>query len=50
LKSLRSRPMDELKYRYLRWKMGRARSKFDVYSGGRSPNDDWKTDWKKHIH
>jgi membrane associated rhomboid family serine protease len=50
LKSLRSRPMDELKYRYLRWKMGRARSKFDVYSGGRSPDDDWKNDWKKHIH
>lgn len=49
LKSLRSRPMDELKYRYLRWKMGRARSKFDVYSGGRS-DDDWKNDWKKHIH
>ena len=50
LKSLRSRPMDELKYRYLRWKMGRARSKFDVYSGGRSADDDWKSDWKKHIH
>ena len=40
LKSLRSRPMDELKYRYLRWKMGRARSKFDVYSGGRDPDAD----------
>ena len=50
LKSLRSRPMDELKYRYLRWKMGRARSRFDVYSGGRSSDDDWKSDWKKHIH
>jgi membrane associated rhomboid family serine protease len=50
LKSLRARPMDELKYRYLRWKMGRARSKFDVYSGGRSNDDDWKSDWKKHIH
>jgi membrane associated rhomboid family serine protease len=50
LKSLRSRPMDELKYRYLRWKMGRARSKFDVYSGGRSSDDEWKNDWKKHIH
>ena len=36
LKSLRSRPMDEIKYRYLRWKMGRARGKFDVYSGGRA--------------
>jgi len=50
LKSLRVKPMDELKYRYLRWKMGRARSKFDVYSGGRSPDDDWKSEWKKHIH
>ena len=51
LKGLRSRPMDELKYRYLKWKMGRARSKFDVYSGGRSSDDDdWKSDWKKHIH
>ena len=52
LKMLRSRlrPMDELKYRYLRWKMGRARSRFDVYSGGRSTDDDWKSDWKKHIH
>ena len=50
LKTLRSRPMDELKYRYLRWKMGRARSRFDVYSGGRSSDDDWKSDWKKHIH
>jgi membrane associated rhomboid family serine protease len=50
LKGLRLRPLDELKYRYQRWKMGRARSRFDVYSGGRSPDDDWKNDWKKHIH
>ena len=50
LKGLRARPMDELKYRYLKWKMGRARSKFDVYSGGRSSDDDWKSEWKKHIH
>jgi membrane associated rhomboid family serine protease len=50
LKSLRARPMDELKYRYMKWKMGRARSKFDVYSGGRSSDDDWKSEWKKHIH
>lgn len=50
LKGLRLRPLDELKYRYLRWKMGRARGRFDVYSGGRSPDDDWKNDWKKHIH
>jgi len=52
LKTLRSRPMDELKYRYLRWKMGRARSKFDVYSGGRADDidEEWKKEWKKHIH
>ena len=50
LKSLRSRPMNDLKSRYLRWKMTRARSRFDVYSGGRSSDDDWKSDWKKHIH
>src|SRR5688572_28817764 len=47
LKGLRLRPLDQLKYRYLRWKMGRSRSRFDVYSGGRSPSDDdWKNDWK----
>lgn len=52
LKTLRSRPLDELKYRYLRWKMGRSRSKFDVYSGGRSDDidEEWKKEWKKHIH
>ena len=48
LKGLRGRPLDEIKYRWLRWKMNRARSKFGVYSGGR--DDDWKNDWKKHIH
>ncbi len=50
LKGLRARPWDELKYRYLRWKLGRSRNRFDVYSGGRSAEDDWKSDWKKHIH
>ena len=52
LKGLRLRlsPWAEVKYRYVKWKMGRARSKFDVYSGGRSQDDDWKSDWKKHIH
>ncbi len=51
LKGLRGRPFDELKYRWLRWKMNRARGKFDVYSGGRRGDDDsWKSDWKKHIH
>ena len=53
LKSLRTHPLQELKYRWLRWKMQRARGKFDVYSGGRNRRDDddsWKSDWKKHIH
>jgi membrane associated rhomboid family serine protease len=50
LKGLRFRPMDELKYRWLRWRMARARKGFNVYSGGRSADDEWKRDWKKHIH
>jgi membrane associated rhomboid family serine protease len=49
LKGLRRRPLDELKYRWLRWKMQRARSRFDVHPGGRD-DDSWKSDWKKHIH
>ena len=49
LSGLRARPFAEVKYRWLRWKMGRARSRFDVHSGGRS-DEDWKNDWKKHIH
>ncbi len=39
----------------MRWKMGRARSRFDVYSGGRANkiddiDEEWKKEWKKHIH
>jgi membrane associated rhomboid family serine protease len=48
LKGLRIRPLDEIRYRWLRWRMARTRSKFNVHSGGR--DDDWKSDWKKHIH
>jgi membrane associated rhomboid family serine protease len=43
LRGKRFRPMDEARYRYLKWKMNRARKKFGVYSGGRS-------DWDKHVH
>jgi hypothetical protein len=53
LKGLRGRPLDEMRYRWLRWRMNRARNKFGVYSGGRAGNrddDSWKSDWKKHIH
>jgi len=39
LRGRRFRPMDEVKYRYLRWKMDRARKKFGVYSGGRKDDD-----------
>ena len=34
----------DIKYRYLKWRMGRLRKRFDVYSGG---ND---RDWDEHIH
>jgi membrane associated rhomboid family serine protease len=37
-------PAAEVRYRYLRWKMDKARKKFGVYSGGR------RDDWDKHVH
>ena len=37
-------PVAEVKYRYLRWKIGRMRKKFDVVPGGRSD------DWDRRIH
>ena len=37
-------PVEEARYRYLRWKMDRARKKFGVHSGGR------RDDWDKHVH
>ena len=40
----RFHPIAELKYRYLKWKIGRVKRKFDVYSGGR------RDDWDRHIH
>jgi membrane associated rhomboid family serine protease len=43
LKVWRTRPLAELKYRYVRWRMNRLRSKFDVYTGGRK-------DWDRHVH
>jgi membrane associated rhomboid family serine protease len=39
LKGARTNPLSELKYRYYKWQINRARKKFDVYSGGRA--DDW---------
>ena len=43
LRGGRLSPANEVRYRYLRWKMDRARKKFGVYSGG-------KKDWDRHIH
>jgi len=37
-------PWAEVKYRYLKWKIGKARKKFDVYSGGRA------NDWNRRVH
>ena len=39
--------MADIKYRYLKWKMGRLRKRFDVHSGGADRN--WQ-DWDKHVH
>lgn len=44
LKNGRMHPWAEVKYRYLKWKITRARSKFDVYTGGRA------NDWDRRIH
>lgn len=44
LKGLRLRPVAEVKYRYLKWRLNRTRRKFDVYSGGRTD------DWNRRIH
>lgn len=43
LRGVRFSPANEVRYRYLRWKMDRARKRFGVYSGGRK-------DWDRHIH
>ena len=45
LKSGRMNPWAEVKYRFLKWKIARARSKFDVYTGGRAGND-----WNRRTH
>jgi membrane associated rhomboid family serine protease len=44
LKGLRTHPLAEVKYRYLKWKINRVRKKFDVYSGGRAD------DWDRRVH
>ena len=44
LKNARIHPVSELKYRYLKWKISRARKKFDVHPGGRA------NDWDRRVH
>jgi membrane associated rhomboid family serine protease len=44
LRRNRFSPFEEVQYRYLRWKMDRARKKFGVHRGGR------RDDWDKHVH
>ena len=44
LKGARVHPVGELKYRYLKWKIDRARKKFGVYSGGRTDH------WDRRVH
>jgi len=43
LRGGRLSPANEVRYRYLRWKMDRARKKFGVHTGG-------KKDWDKRVH
>jgi membrane associated rhomboid family serine protease len=43
LRGGRLSPANEVRYRYLRWKMDRARKKFGVHTGG-------KSDWDKRVH
>ena len=42
--------MADIKYRYLKWKMGRLRKKFDVYPGGGSGRGGNDKDWDQRIH
>ncbi len=52
LKARRPRlsPWAEVKYRYVKWKIGRARKKFDVYSGGRSGRPGDHDRWDGRVH
>jgi membrane associated rhomboid family serine protease len=43
LRVWRPHPLAEIKYRYVKWRMNRLRSKFDVHTGGRN-------DWDRHVH
>ena len=40
----------EIKYRYLKWKMARARRRFEVVSGGKRPGDRPGSGWNGRVH
>jgi membrane associated rhomboid family serine protease len=44
LRAPRMSPASEIRYRYLRWKMDKARKKFGIYTGGK------RDDWDKRVH
>jgi membrane associated rhomboid family serine protease len=44
LKGARLQPVGELKYRYLKWRIDRARKKFGVHPGGRADH------WDRRVH
>jgi membrane associated rhomboid family serine protease len=44
LKGSRVHPVGELKYRYLKWRIDRARKKFGIHSGGRADH------WDRRVH
>ena len=43
LRVWRKRPLAEIKYQYVKWRMNRLRRKFNVHSGGRN-------DWDRKVH
>ena len=48
LRGPRLNPLLEVKYRFSKWKLNRARRKFDVYAGGRSTSGP--SDWNRRVH
>jgi membrane associated rhomboid family serine protease len=44
LRGRRFSPAAEVRYRFLRWKMDKARKKFGIYSGGK------RDDWDNRVH